>query len=88
VPISELFEIDDSASAEEKASVLNQHNKRYWEMSQMAVWLSGSDGDISEPFIDELWAAYVKIVAKRNTSWDELKKSSARIPPGDLKATS
>lgn len=84
-PVEELFEFPEDMSEEDKKyHSQNQYRKRYWVMNQMLSFLS----EQSDPFVMELWEHYAGLVKKRDDSWDELKKLSARTPGGELKVTS
>lgn len=85
VSVEELFEFPSDMSEEDKEyHSQNQYRKNYWVMAQMLSFLS----EQSDPFIMELWEHYADLIEQRNNTWDELKKSFARIPGGELKVTS
>jgi len=85
VSIDKLFEFpDNDREANEMFHTQSSWHKRYWEMQQMLLWL----GDRPQPLVIELYKAYVALTDRRDVSWDELKKSSARIPGGVSKVTS
>ena len=85
VKIEELFEFPkDIVEFDKQFHSQSQFHKRYWLMSQMMLWL----GPRPPSMISELWKFYVGLVERRDKSWDELKKSFARIPGGESKASS
>jgi len=85
VTISDLFDFPENANkADIEYHTSSQYRKRYWEMNQMLIWL----GDRPDTIIKELWTNYYSLLERRDKSWDELKKSSARTPGGNLKGTS
>jgi hypothetical protein len=81
----DMFEFSENMKENDKAyhgqSTWHLH---YWQMSQMLLWLGGQDNSL----IIELWKFYIGLTERRDTSWEELKKSCARIPGGDSKVTS
>lgn len=84
VKIDDLFEFaNETNEADVRYHTESQYRKRYWEMGQMLLWL----GDRPNTLITDLWQCYVKLLERRDESWDKLKKSSARILGGNLKAT-
>ena len=86
IPVDDLFEFPDEMSeAEKKVHTGSKYNKRYWIMSQMLLFL----GDKPSNFINEMWKHYSEnVMQKREEVLDNLKKSSAGTPDGELKVTS
>jgi hypothetical protein len=85
VKIDELFTFpEDITEFDKQFHSQDQYHKRYWLMSQMLLWL----GPKPQLMINELWRHYVTLIDRRDKSWDELKKSFARIPGGESKASS
>ena len=85
VVVSDLFTFPDSMpEAEQQFNSQDAWHKRYWLMTQLLLWL----GDKPDMLISELWKFYIKLRERRENSWDELKKSLARIPGGESKASS
>lgn len=82
VPTDKLFTFSET-EANEIYHAQSSWHKRYWEMSQMLLWL----GDRPQPLIMELYKEYKKLIERRDASWGELKKSFARIPGGESKVT-
>jgi hypothetical protein len=71
VSASELFQFaDDMSDTSKQYHSETPGRKRYWEMSQMLLWL----GDQSNPLITDLWNSYVDLATRRDKSWAELKK--------------
>jgi len=85
INVEEMFEFSkDADKADVEYHTQSQYRMRYWAMNQLMIWLS----DRPKVLVDELWVSYVKLVERRNKSWDELKNSSARTLGGSLKASS
>lgn len=74
IPVSELFEFSDETDEADKSyHTESQYRMRYWEMSQMMLWL----GKLSGKIIVEMWRGYTGVIERRDAVWDEIKKSSA-----------
>lgn len=79
VKIDDMFEFSDESSQEDKNyHMQSQYRKRYWEMTQLLLWLC----DRPDNVINDLYKFYLDLSKQRDESWDELKKSSARTPGG------
>jgi len=85
IHVDRLFEFpENKVEFDKQFHSQDQYHKRYWQMSQMLLWL----GPRSPILISDLWRFYVSLIERRDKSWDNLKKSFARIPGGESKVTS
>jgi len=85
VKVDDLFKFSDDANkADTEYHSQSQYRKRYWVMNQMLIWL----GDKPKSLANDLWIHYGKLIERRDAAWEELKKSSARIPGGESKVSS
>ena len=83
--INELFDFPDDIDKNTKEfHTSSKYRKRYWIMQQMLVTL----GEMPDKFIVELWSEYSSMVARRDKSWNDLKKSSKKTPGGNSNHTS
>ena len=85
IKVDELFKFSEEADkADKEYHSQSQYRKRYWVMNQMLIWL----GDKPKVLVNDLWTHYSELVDRRDKAWEELKKSSARIPGGESKVSS